>query len=109
MIFNDYLKLLADQSRSEIIKLLKTGEVCVCDLAERLDLEQSLLSHHLKKLKQANLVIERKVGRWVHYSLNKTTFENLENQYKNVFGSEGILEKKCDLHTECCQGNNCNI
>jgi ArsR family transcriptional regulator len=109
MEFNDLLKLLADDNRSKIIRLLRAKEVCVCDLAEKLDIEQSLLSHHLKKLKLANLLIERKIGRWVHYSLNKTTFAELENQYLESFGSAGISEDKCDSHIGCCVDNQCNI
>ena len=109
MQFNETLKLLADDSRIKIITLLRQGEVCVCDIAEKLDIEQSLLSHHLKKLKLANLVIERKVGRWVHYSLNKTSFELLDKTYQGTFGSEGIAEKQCDIHSECCDNNNCKI
>ena len=109
MNFNELLKLIADKNRAKIIELLKQGEICVCDLAKKINIEQSLLSHHLKKLKSSDLVIERKVGRWVHYSLNKTAFEHIEKNFKVVFGSEGIIDKKCDIHTECCTNNKCKI
>nr|NIQ55727.1 winged helix-turn-helix transcriptional regulator [Gemmatimonadota bacterium]NIR38017.1 winged helix-turn-helix transcriptional regulator [Actinomycetota bacterium]NIS32583.1 winged helix-turn-helix transcriptional regulator [Actinomycetota bacterium]NIU65809.1 winged helix-turn-helix transcriptional regulator [Actinomycetota bacterium]NIW29359.1 metalloregulator ArsR/SmtB family transcription factor [Actinomycetota bacterium] len=60
---------LADENRLRIVTALLDGERCVCELMERLDLGQSLLSHHLRTLKEAGLVSDRRDGRWVHYSL----------------------------------------
>lgn len=60
---------LADEKRLRILSLLGTGEHCVCELTEALDVGQSLLSFHLKTLKDAGLVTDRRDGRWVHYSL----------------------------------------
>ena len=74
------LKLISEISKIKIIRELQTGEVCVCDLAKKVDMEQSLLSHHLRKLKKADLLVERKVGRWVHYSLNIDAFSQIETK-----------------------------
>ncbi len=60
---------LADEKRLRIIDVLRGGEHCVCDLQGSLDLGQSLLSHHLRVLREAGLVRARREGRWVHYSL----------------------------------------
>lgn len=60
---------LADPTRLEIIQLLGHGEFCVCDIQSALGAAQSRLSFHLRKLKEAGLVADRKDGRWVHYSL----------------------------------------
>lgn len=49
--------------------LLKEGEICVCKIVEALSLSQSLVSHHLKDLKEAGLVQDKKQGLWVYYSL----------------------------------------
>jgi ArsR family transcriptional regulator len=61
---------LADENRLRIIEVLQGGERCVCDLQSSLDLGQSLLSHHLRVLREAGLVRSRKEGRWVHYALS---------------------------------------
>jgi ArsR family transcriptional regulator len=61
---------LSDPRRLAILAVLQEGECCVCDLAERVDAGQSLLSFHLKALREAGLVTDRKDGRWVHYSVN---------------------------------------
>lgn len=61
---------LADETRLQVIELLGEGEQCVCDLSEALQCAQSRLSFHLKTLKDAGLVEDRRDGRWIYYSLN---------------------------------------
>ena len=60
---------LSDETRVAIVKRLAGGERCVCDLQDLLDAAQSRLSYHLKTLKEAGLIADRRDGRWVHYSL----------------------------------------
>lgn len=61
---------LADENRLRIVEVLRSGEHCVCDLQASLDLGQSLLSHHLRVLREAGVVRSRRDGRWVHYQLS---------------------------------------
>jgi len=68
---------LSDETRLAVLDMLQDRERCVCDLQGALDAAQSRLSFHLKVLKDANLVIDRKEGRWVHYSLNPETLADL--------------------------------
>ena len=63
------LKLISDNSRLQILCILKNGEHCVCELMEHIKVSQSLISHHLKDLKNADLVADRKESKWVYYSL----------------------------------------
>jgi ArsR family transcriptional regulator len=60
---------LSDETRLEIIELLRGGERCVCELTDALDAAQSRLSFHLKVLKEAGLVHDRAQGRWTYYTL----------------------------------------
>ena len=69
---------LSDETRLSVVEMLQEGERCVCELQDELDAAQSRLSFHLKVLKDAGLVIDRKEGRWVHYSLNPETFAELQ-------------------------------
>lgn len=48
---------------------MRKGEHCVCELMEHVDLSQSLISHHLKDLKDAGVVVDEKRGLRVYYSL----------------------------------------
>jgi ArsR family transcriptional regulator len=72
-------KSLADPSRVRIVNLLVTtdGPVCVCDLTPQLDLSQSTVSFHLKKLAQAGLLEREQRGVWAYYSVNREALERL--------------------------------
>jgi len=63
-------KALADETRLRVLKLLSRGELCVCEIAAALALEQPRLSFHLRILKQAGIVRVRRQERWVLYRLN---------------------------------------
>ncbi len=76
---------LSDPTRLQLVDLLRGGERCVCELTGALGAGQSRLSFHLKTLKEAGLVLDRRDGRWVHYRLNPERVEELA----------GVL-------TECC-------
>ena len=69
---------LSDETRLEIVELLRRGERCVCDLTDALDAAQSRLSFHLRVLKDAGIVTDRKDGRWVHYELDPEVFDEIE-------------------------------
>ena len=62
---------LSDPTRLRIIEILRTGEHCVCELTDQLELGQSLLSFHLKTLREAGLVRDRRQGRWTYYTLDE--------------------------------------
>ena len=68
---------LSDETRLQLLELLRGGEQCVCDLTDALDAAQSRLSFHLKTLKDAGLVTDRKQGRWVYYALNPQVFDEI--------------------------------
>ncbi len=63
------LKAVADPCRFRILKLLKEGELCVCEIMIALNKPQSSTSHHLAILREARLVRERRDGKWSYYRL----------------------------------------
>lgn len=63
------LKIVSENSRLQILCIIQKDEHCVCELMKETKLSQSLISHHLKDLKNVNLVSDRKEGKWVYYSL----------------------------------------
>ena len=81
---------LSDETRLEIIQMLSNGERCVCELTDALDAAQSRLSFHLKTLKDAQLVTDRREGRWVYYALNPDVFENIESLIGSLTGSGSV-------------------
>jgi len=68
---------LSDPTRLQLVELLADGERCVCDLMAAAGAAQSRLSFHLKTLKEAGLVADRKEGRWVHYRLRPEALEEM--------------------------------
>ena len=60
---------LSDETRLAALEMLRSGEKCVCELQDTLEAAQSRLSFHLKVLRDAGLVEDRKEGRWSYYSI----------------------------------------
>lgn len=60
---------LADPIRLQVVEVLRGGQRCVCDLREEIDASPSLLSYHLKVLREAGLVEATRRGKWVDYRL----------------------------------------
>lgn len=65
------LKLVGEESRLKILCILRLGQHCVCEIEDHVDQSQSLISHHLKDLKEAGLIVDVKKGLWSYYSLTK--------------------------------------
>ena len=65
----ELFKMFGDSTRIRILFVLSEAEVCVCDLAEALNMTQSAISHQLKILKQSKLVKNRREGKSIFYSL----------------------------------------
>lgn len=62
-------RALGDETRLRILEHLVAGERSVSDLMVLVDVGQSLMSHHLRILRQAGLVSDRRDGRWIHYAI----------------------------------------
>lgn len=87
---------LSDETRLQIIELLNKGERCVCELTDSLDAAQSRLSFHLRVLRDAGIVRDRKEGRWVHYELNRDAFEEAETLV------EQLKPRGLSVRADCC-------
>ena len=70
---------LSDETRLRIIEMLRDGERCVCDLQSDLDAAQSRLSFHLRVLREAGLVTDRREGRWSYYSVAPAALAELHD------------------------------
>ncbi|MEE1313350.1 MAG: metalloregulator ArsR/SmtB family transcription factor [Lachnospiraceae bacterium] len=71
-------KALGDENRLQILEILRTGEKCACKLLDELHITQSTLSHHMKILCDAEIVVGRKDGKWVHYSIDEVGAERAQ-------------------------------
>ena len=86
---SDFFKVLGDSTRSKIMWALDEHEMCVCDLAVLLNMTKSAISHQLRALREANLVINRREGKNIFYAL-------ADDHVKQIFekGLEHIREKR---------------
>ena len=75
---------IVDQTRVRIIAALRRGELCVCELVDALEINQSTLSGHLQVLRQTGLVTTRKEGRWIYYSLTDRKIALIEALFSNI-------------------------
>jgi ArsR family transcriptional regulator len=89
---------LSDGTRLSIIQRLRLGERCVCDLTDALDAAQSRLSFHLKVLKDADLVTDRREGRWMYYTLNPETL----NEVAELIDGLAAAPSSAELRSGCC-------
>ena len=90
-------KALCDENRVRILALLKGGEKCACKLLEALDIVQPTLSHHMKILCDSGLVVSRKEGKWMHYSLSREGFARAVSCLNAFLGEVGSNTK-----SDCC-------
>lgn len=93
-------KALGDENRIRILKNLREGEICACKLLEALKISQPTLSHHMKILCDADIVIGRREGIWVYYSIctegSQVVKECLNELLSvNYNGENGVSEPCC--------------
>lgn len=73
-------RALSDETRLAILARLRHGEQCVCELMQALDAAQSRLSFHLRTLKEAGLVTDRRSGRWTYYAIEPGALAALKEE-----------------------------
>ncbi|MFN3849676.1 MAG: autorepressor SdpR family transcription factor [Spirosomataceae bacterium] len=74
---NNFFRALNDNTRREILEMLKEGDMTAGDIADRFDMTKPSISHHLDLLKQADLVVSVKKGQFIYYSLNMTVMDEI--------------------------------
>ncbi len=74
---NNLFRALNDQTRRDILDLLKKRDLTAGEIADRFNISKPSISHHLDILKQADLVTSVKEGQFIYYSLNMTVLDDL--------------------------------
>ena len=76
---NSLFKALNDETRRQILDLLKEKDRNAGEIAEKFNISKPSISHHLDILKRADLIVSEKKGQFVEYSLNTTILDDLLN------------------------------
>lgn len=74
---NSVFKALNDPTRRDILELLKDGDLTAGEISDRFGFSKPTISHHLDLLRQAELVLSRKEGQFIYYSLNTTVIDEI--------------------------------
>ena len=72
----ELFKAFCDENRIKILFMLRSGEKCACRLNEEINVTQPTMSHHMKVLCDSGIVVGRKEGKWMHYSISPEGAKN---------------------------------
>jgi len=96
---------LSDETRLAVLDMLRGGERCVCELQDALGAAQSRLSFHLKVLKEAGLVTDRREGRWSYYALVPDTL-GMAHDVIRALGTDRVAARRgLKVFGRCCNGS----
>ena len=91
-------KAFCDENRIRIVRLLRTGEKCACELLEEINVTQPTLSHHMKILCDSGIVTGRKEGKWMYYTISAEGAKVAADCLKELTSLECGSESK-----SCCE------
>ncbi len=97
------LKAISDPKRLKIVDMLSCGELCACEILEEFKITQPTLSHDMRVLVEAGIVVDRREGKNIYYSLNTDTLDRVQLTLGRVFsgGSD------CICHNKNASGEDC--
>lgn len=98
-------KAFCDENRWRILEILQEGERCACVLLNELEISQSTLSHHMRILCDSGVVVGRKEGKWIHYSISESGMEKAKRRIdqlleQSIRPSTAVKEIERDRLTE---------
>ena len=95
----EVLRAVAEPMRWRIVQLLADEELCVCHLVEELDVAQSLVSHHLRVLRDAGLVSTSRLRYWTYYRLEPAALDSLS---RTISALAQTPPASADRRRPCC-------
>jgi len=104
------LRVLSDPTRLSVFDMLMEGVQCNCELAERLDLSLSLISHHLSALRRVGLIEaehDPDDARWIYYFVNRATLQRLERDMAQLLDPHRIQPRMPSCGPKRCDGAGC--
>ena len=92
MGLHDTMRALSDPTRREILQMLKRGTMSAGDLAAKFDMSAAAVSRHLAVLKEAELVRDKREGKFIYYTLNASVLEEILLWVKDLRGDDDHVE-----------------
>ena len=88
MGFQDTMKALSDPVRREILNILKTGRLSAGEISEKFPISGAAISKHLAILKEADLIKDTRVGKYIFYDINASVLEEVLLWIASLKGEE---------------------
>jgi len=85
----EVFKAFCDENRLRILEMLKSGEKCACILLERMHISQPTLSHHMRVLCNSGIVVPRRAGKWIHYSISSEGSDRAAEMLRDLTKHDG--------------------
>lgn len=82
------LKAMSDPKRLRIVDMLSCGELCACQILEEFHITQPTLSHDMKVLVEAGIVLDRRDGKNIYYKLDNKSLDKLQATLANIFADK---------------------
>lgn len=86
MHFQETFKALSDETRREIISLLKDGKMSAGEIVSHFQSTNATISHHLNILKKADLITDEKIGKYIYYELNTSIIDEIVGWISSLKG-----------------------
>ena len=94
------LKAISDPKRLRIVDMLSCGELCACKILEAFHITQPTLSHDMKVLLEAGIVLDRREGKNTFYSLNRERLGDFQNTLREITSEK--TDCICRNTESCC-------
>lgn len=91
--FPETFKALSDPTRREILHLLKKGDLSAGEIVDHFNMTGATISHHLAILKAADLIVDKRQGKYIYYQLNLSVFEDMLRWFSD-FLADGTQNKE---------------
>lgn len=95
-------KAFSNDVRMKIFEILLEGKMCVSGIVNKLNVTQPTVTQHLKVLQQIGLVKSKKIGYWMHYSVNDPGLKKVKNVLKEFTRTLRVKDGKCKIHSSKC-------
>ena len=95
----DFLRLISDPTRRQIFLALMDGEICNCELVDKLGLPQNLISHHLRQFRKAGLVHGRRDPRdqrWIYFRVDAVLLGQIHTELTGLFDPATLGQRTAD-------------
>ncbi len=99
---NNIFKAFSSDIRMKIFNFLLDGKMCVSAIVKKLNVSQPTVTQHLKVLQQTGLVKSKKIGYWMHYSVDNSGLEKVKNELDKFIKTLQVKDKKCKISTQEC-------